>query len=271
MFEGKQLDATKYCCDCEELLCASCHAVHGKFKANRHHRIVDKNDRAASHDDTGDMNVVNEMCKDHPSEPIKYECVPHESLICGHCVVREHRECNVTILSKVTKEFIEGPELNQLNDTLNSLSLECEKNKYQFEENIKLLEISCDKALNEIDEFFEEVSTYLAQSKVQLKVIVGQLKEIIQNEIINSEFECNAIQKTIKTLKQKCAIEKDKDIQLFIEARLAKPKLVKLKNRLEAAEKQNRIDEILFKRDHSIETVLKSANGLGHVCYRSGK
>ena len=29
-FEDKQIKATKYCRDCEELLCTSCVAVHGK-------------------------------------------------------------------------------------------------------------------------------------------------------------------------------------------------------------------------------------------------
>jgi len=40
--EGKQSPAVKYCHDCEELLCSPCLDVHGKLKATRNHRIVDK-------------------------------------------------------------------------------------------------------------------------------------------------------------------------------------------------------------------------------------
>ena len=269
-FEGKHQEAHKYCCDCEELLCSSCVAVHGKLKATRHHRIVDKNDRAASNVDPGDFNMVSGLCSDHPTEPIKYECVSHESFICGHCAVREHRACNVNILSEAAKEFVEGPELKQLHQTLSSLSLECDQSKYQSEENVKLLESSCDKACHEIDEFFEKVSAYFIEKRDQLKLHVAQLKERIQNDLINSECDCNTIQKTVETLKQKCAIDKDGSIQLFIEARQAKPKLVKLKERITAAKNQNRIDEILFKKDPSTETILESSNGLGRVCYKSG-
>jgi len=269
-FEGLHQEACKYCCDCGELLCSSCVAVHGKLKATRHHRIVDKNDRAASNVDPGDLNMVSDMCSDHPTEPIKYECVSHESFICGHCAVREHRACNVNILSEAAREFVEGPELKQLHATLNSLSLECDKSKYQSEENVKLLESSYDKACHEIDEFFEEVSAYFIEKRDQLKLHVAQLKERIQNDLINSESEFNTIQKIAEALKQKCKFDKDRSIQLFIEARQAKPKLVKLKERITTAKNQNIIDEILFKKDPSTETILKSTNGLGRVCYRSG-
>jgi len=267
-FEGKHQEAHKYCCDCAGLLCSSCVAVHGKLKATRHHQIVDKNDRAASNVDPGDL--VSGLCRNHQTEPIKYECVSHESFICGHCVVKEHRACNINILSEAAKEFLEGPELKQLHETLHSLSLECDQIKYQSEENVKLLESSCDKACHEIDEYFEKVSAYFIKKRDQLKLHVAQLKERIQNDLINSECECNTIQKTVENLKQKCAIVKDRRIQLFIEARQAKPKLARLKERITAAKNQNRIDEILFKKDPSTETILKASNGLGRVCYRSG-
>ena len=269
-FEGKQLEANKYCCDCEELLCTSCVAVHGKFKATRHHRIVDRNDRGPGNHDTGDVNLVSEMCTDHPSESIKYECVSHKSFICGHCAVREHRACNVNIISEAAKEFIEGPELKQLNDTLNSLSLECDQRKYHSEENVKVLESSCDLACHEIDKFFEEVSAYFIERREKLKLKVAELKERCQNDLILAECEYSSIQKVIKSLQQKCTFDKDKSIQLFFNASQAKLKLIELKERVTAAEKQTQIDEVLFNKDYSTETVLKSANGLGSVCYKSG-
>jgi len=270
LFEDKQIEATQYCCDCEELLCTSCVAVHSKFKATRHHRIVDKTDRDDNSDNTGGVIGPREMCSEHSTEPIKYECVSHNSLICGHCIVEKLEKCNLNILSESAKEFIEGPELKQLQDTLDALSLECDQRKYHSEENMKQLDYSSDKALREIDECFKRVSTYFIERRDQLKVQVAQLKERMQNDLIHSECEYNAIQKTIQTLRQGCTIDKDKSIELFIEARQTKPKLVKLKKRISAAEKQSRIDEILFKTDPSTETVLRSDHGLGSVCYKSG-
>ena len=212
------------------------------------------------------------MCSEHPTEPIKYECVSHNSLICGHCIVEEHGTCNLNILSESVKEFIEGPELKQLQDTIDALSLECDQRKYHSEENMKQLDCSTDKALHEIDKFFERVSTYYIERRDQLKVKVAQLKERMQNDLIHSECEYKAIQKTIQTLRQRLSIDKYKNIELhvFVEARQTKPKLVELKKRISDAEKQSRIDEILFKTDPSTELVLKSDHGLGSVCYKSG-
>jgi len=271
-FEDKQIKATKYCRDCEELLCTSCVAVHGKLKATRHHRIVENTERDVNSDNTGGVVGTRGMCSEHPTEPIKYECVSHNSLICGHCIVEEHGTCNLNILSESVKEFIEGPELKQLQDTIDALSLECDQRKYHSEENMKQLDCSTDKALHEIDKFFERVSTYYIERRDQLKVKVAQLKERMQNDLIHSECEYKAIQKTIQTLRQRLSIDKYKNIELhvFVEARQTKPKLVELKKRISDAEKQSRIDEILFKTDPSTELVLKSDHGLGSVCYKSG-
>ena len=247
-FENKQIEATKYCCDCEELLCMSCVAVHGKFKANRHHRIVDKTERDVNSDNTGGVVGTREMCSEHSTEPIKYECVSHNSLICGHCIVEKHGKCNLNILSESAKEFIEGPELKQLQDTLDALSIECDQRKYHSKENMKLLDCSTDKALREIDTFFEMVSTYYIERRGQLKVKVAQLKERMQNDLIHSECEYNAIQKTIHTLRQRCTIGKNKSIELFIEARQTKTKLIDLKKRISAAERKVELTKSCLKQ-----------------------
>ena len=270
-YEGNQSPATKYCCDCEELLCTSCVTVHGKFKAFRHHRIVDKNDKEASSHDTDYLNVKKEVCGHHPTEQIKYECVSHKNFICGHCVVKEHQACKVNIISEVAKEFIEGTELRQLHDVLNSLSLECDQSKYQSEENVKHLEESCDKILGEIDEFYKEVSTFLSRKKEKLKLKVVELKERTQNDLINFGCECTTIQRNVGTLKAKCTTDNNRSAQLYIESVRARRKVDELKNRMTAAATLNRVEEIIFKKHPYTEDFMKYDHDLGSVCYRSGK
>jgi len=89
--------------------------------------------------------------------------------------------------------------------------------------------------------------------------------------LISSGFEYTSIQKSIGILKAKCTIDKNKSVQLYIDSVRARRKIDELSNKMKAAAKLNRVDEIIFKKHPYTEQFLKSDHGLGSVCYRSGK
>ena len=268
--EGKQSPAVKYCRDCEELLCSPCLDVHGKFKATRNHQIVDKS-LEATLDLLEEAREVTEYCSEHTTEVIKYECVSHETLICGHCIVKEHLSCNVNIISEVSKGFIEGRGMEIFQEKLESLSQESNKIKGQSEENRKVLETYCKDALQDIDQYFDEVAEYLAKRKEDLKSNVAELKETNQNNLIRLEMDCKVILRDIDDLNKKCKVEESKHDQVYISVVRAKPQLVNLQKRLADTAQRNKVDKIQFQKDRTIQTVLKSPQGFGRICCKLGR
>jgi len=216
--EGIQSPAVKYCLDCEELLCSPCLDVHGKFKATRNHRIVDKSLEATVDllENVEENDEVTEYCSEHPTKMVEYECVSHEKLICGHCIVKEHRSCNLNIISEVSKEFIEGEEIKIFHEKLESLSHESTHIKGQSKENCNVLDTYCQEALQDINQYFDEVAEYLTKRKEVLKSNVAELKEKNQNHMISLEMECNSILRDVDVLKEKCKVEENRHDLLYI-------------------------------------------------------
>ena len=121
-YEGKQIPATKYYCDCEELLCTSCVIVHGKFKANRLHRIVDRGDRNVQMRSAQGGIQENEYCKEHPDKMLMYKCDQHRTLICANCVVKDHSWCKVIVVTELSRKFDDS--LDTPHGELSTLSLD---------------------------------------------------------------------------------------------------------------------------------------------------
>jgi len=268
--EGKQSPAVKYCRDCEELLCSPCLDVHGKLKATRNHQIVDKS-LEATLDLLEEAREVTEYCSEHTTEVIKYECVSHETLICGHCIVKEHLSCNVNVITEVSTDFIEGHGMKTFQEKLESLSHESNKIKGQSADNRKVLETYCQDALQDIDQYFDEVAEYLAKRKEDLKSNVAEHKNINQNNLIGIELDCSAIQHDIDVFKDKCKVEESKHNQVYINVVRAKPQLNDLQKRLADTAQQNKVDRIHFQRDDTIQTVLTSTQAFGRVGCNLGK
>ena len=106
--EGNEILADKYCLDCDEWLCPPCVTVHGRLKATRHHRIVDESEGCIPVKVEQEEDEVTERCVDHPKEFIKYHCKTHGTLNCGHCIVKDHTSCNLSIINEVSREFKMG-------------------------------------------------------------------------------------------------------------------------------------------------------------------
>jgi len=269
--EGKQSPAAKYCRDCEELLCSACLDVHGKLKATRNHQIVDKSLDATVLENVKEAREVTEYCSEHTTEVIKYECVSHETLICENCFVKDHCSCNVTVITEVSKEFIEGQGIKIFQEKLESLSQESNKIKGQSAENRKVLETYCQEALQDIDQYCDEVNEYLAKRKEYLISNVAEHKEINQNNLIGIELDCSAIQHDIDVFKDKCKVEESKHNQVYINVVRAKPQLNDLQKRLADTAQQNKVDRIHFQRDDTIQTVLTSTQAFGRIGCNLGK
>jgi len=185
--------------------------------------------------------------------------------------VKDHLSCNVNIISEVSKQFIEGEGIKIFHEKLESLSHESNKIKGQSKEHCNVLDTYCHEALQDIDQYFDEVAEYLAKRKVVLKSNVAELKEKNKNHLISLKMECNSILRDVDVLKEKCKADESKYDLLYMRVVRAKSQLVNMQTRLVDTAQQNKVDRVYFQKDRTIQTVLKSPQGLGRVGCELGK
>ncbi|XP_052791754.1 E3 ubiquitin-protein ligase TRIM71-like [Mya arenaria] len=97
------LPAEAFCTVCKEFFCSKCASLHRKQKISRSHNLLDKSNMPTSISGHEDNHGYTEPCKTHPEESIKYFCSAHQTLICGHCAVQNHRSCHADVISDISR------------------------------------------------------------------------------------------------------------------------------------------------------------------------
>lgn len=84
-------EATNYCQDCGDNLCAECVKQHMKFAAMKGHKILGKSERRSS---SGIAHVPKNNpleCTEHPGKMADMFCADHNEVWCGACIALSHR------------------------------------------------------------------------------------------------------------------------------------------------------------------------------------
>ncbi|XP_071145110.1 transcription intermediary factor 1-beta-like [Mytilus edulis] len=92
-FEGKQKKATKWCTECDETLCTTCHENHyANMSSKEHHVIlvVGKHMLQSLHI------PLTEYCEDHEKEKDLY-CSSYKEIICLTCSQTSHGKCEPAV------------------------------------------------------------------------------------------------------------------------------------------------------------------------------
>ena len=94
--------AAGYCQQCVEFYCQSCLAAHRRMAVSERHKILLGSDMPACQ---ADKPVKYELCEKHFGEGKDRYCFDHDAIICGICVIREHKQCQVKKVSEACKCF----------------------------------------------------------------------------------------------------------------------------------------------------------------------
>jgi hypothetical protein len=97
MRESNNVEATNYCDDCGENLCADCVKQHVKFQSMIDHKILGKDDRRRKDDDGAKPRNNPLECSEHPGKRVDMFCADHNEVWCGACIAINHRylSCNI--------------------------------------------------------------------------------------------------------------------------------------------------------------------------------
>ncbi|XP_035681524.1 tripartite motif-containing protein 2-like [Branchiostoma floridae] len=88
-----------YCLECTDYLCQTCNDMHGRFKANRSHKVQDlQSGKAAAELRARETS----KCEDH-HELNKFYCDTCHRVICLHCVVTAHKDHQYVEIEKAAE------------------------------------------------------------------------------------------------------------------------------------------------------------------------
>ncbi|XP_052249001.1 uncharacterized protein LOC127856868 isoform X2 [Dreissena polymorpha] len=257
----RNTEAEFYCEECAKFFCGKCVKLHNTlFK--KHATLGKGNIRQWP-----ETNVdSHEQCQKHTKEKLTGFCEDHSELICHGCHINNHQKCShvVHIADKVKNLHQQG-DFKQLSATVKTQQQQLIHMKDYFEENMKSLEKSYQKILEEINAIRKTINDSLdlleKNTKKELDTLLATMRTSIQTDIeICSKSITNII-----CLKQDLQTRKDKSEALsFI-------KYIKCHNQSNKVEAV--LPEMTYKNERTltfnpattIQQTLSTLSGLGQI------
>ncbi|XP_052251093.1 uncharacterized protein LOC127858165 [Dreissena polymorpha] len=255
----KNTEAEFYCEKCSKLYCGKCLELHNSlFK--KHATLGKKN---ISQWPQANVDAL-EQCQKHKTEKLTGFCEDHNQLICHNCHINNHQKCShVVLIADKVKNLHKKGVFQQLSATVNSQHQQLIQMKYDFEENMKSLEKSYKKILEEINALRKTINDSLdlleKNTKKELDTLLATMRTSIQTDI---EI-CSKSINNITCLKEDLQTRKDKSEALsFIKYR----KCLDQSHNVEAVlqEMTSKNDRTLAFNPHkTIQQTLSALSGLG--------
>lgn len=187
--DHKEVQAVKYCQECNVYLCNKCDQFHGKLCKNHHTYPLDK-----------DLNeIFTGFCKEenHQKE-LNYFCKDHNELCCIGCISKiqtrgngKHSNCNVCDINDI-----------------------CEEKKKKLVNNIKNLEDLSklfQSLVNDLKKIFEEIDKNKNNIKLEIQKIFTKIRTELSNredqlllevdQIFEKEFQIKNMDRVLKEKK----------------------------------------------------------------------
>ncbi|XP_052759872.1 uncharacterized protein LOC128202774 [Mya arenaria] len=265
--EGKELEAHGFCNNCKEYMCPSCIKVHGKLTATKHHNVLAKQKMPTHYPSSRKPADVSglELCKDHPSEAIKFFCHEHGQLGCGDCIVLNHRRCKVDYIPEVASSFIASSKFKVIADEV--AKVETVLNTWErklISDEQSVLDIS-KVQLKKIKYFRAEINEYLdKREKALVKSIDNARKK--DADLIRRLLEDIHAAKSMQA-KAKARLEDPNKnaYQIYVTARHAQNMVSYMQNLIKKVETEKTVTHYKFRRDKETEDLLYSEHAVGTI------
>ncbi|XP_053388738.1 myosin heavy chain, clone 203-like [Mercenaria mercenaria] len=253
-------EAIKYCQECQEYLCAMCTKYHGRLKATRAHRLLDKdNDRQSSF-------VAKTRCRYHPDRDIEMYCEAHDMVYCTLCIATEHRPCDgVNKIEDKLESSVNQTEIHRvLDETKNALET-IKTVVVKQQKNI----VSLEEERNATQDKLEDVKTSLVEHILKLKKETSDsVDKIYAKTKEELEFEINVSTNMIKNLEKMLELMQlvhNLDAgQQFIQMKLVKMNLTDA-NKLHSNSESNGTKSVCFTENTDLITSVMTAVAFGDV------
>ena len=189
-----------YCPKCVEFYCQSCLAVHRRMAATERHKILLGSDMPACQ---ADKPVKYRLCDKHDGEDKDRYCFDHGITMCGICLIRDHKQCQVKEVSEASKSFNMSAEktsfsadvglllkhAKETSQSIKSNKTRLEKKKQdilteaqkQRDELVKKVHQSYQDFSGEVTSLFKDHTSTLSAQQSALDDIVSEITAIMQS------------------------------------------------------------------------------------------
>lgn len=135
-------------------------------------RIIAIVKRQSSTDSHG--NKTSLTCPTHSDKVIEFYCQTHSSILCGVCVVLDHRRCEVDYIPGISVGYKESTDYRQFKDDLEQLIANASLYSLTAESPIKQTERSAQAIIDEVQTFMNDFHYVLKEKEQDIISDVGK-------------------------------------------------------------------------------------------------
>ncbi|XP_060586661.1 uncharacterized protein LOC132742311 isoform X2 [Ruditapes philippinarum] len=252
--------ADGFCLECEVYTCDTCFQKHKGRRINRNHSLVNVDESNSVKITVDD---AYETCQFHKGELVKFYCSKHDQVCCGDCIVLNHNGCKIEFINNKAAAF----ENSQDNKTLIKDLNKC---KRQAEDSLSLVAINRQQLSKLYEQFVRDVETFAEESIERLNLMKEKVLNQGKDVMLNDKRKLDDIQKEADDLiveisNQSSLLEskKDQPNKLFAASLQVKPALKRTQHNIDILRKKNVVTEYIFKRDQTLEEMMKESKGIG--------
>ena len=185
--EHKEINAIKFCQECNVYLCNKCDKFHSGLFINHHPYTLDKDPKE----------IFTGLCKmeEHCSK-LEFFCKTHNELCCSHCITKikikgkgQHTDCNICALDDIVEE--KAKNLDKNIKSLESLS-------EIFQSSIKEL----NEIFSKIDKNKEEIKLNIQKTFTKIRSELNNREDELLSEV-DKQFQKNYFSEDLDILKEK--------------------------------------------------------------------
>ncbi|WAR15279.1 UBP15-like protein [Mya arenaria] len=260
-----------YCNDCKGYLCDICYQTHTKAKAFRHHAI-DKGATAKQNADKevgslGNLDIHEQICKQHNDEKTSLFCRKHMAVICGRCLIQKHLNCENQLVDLIEVSHPSIDRLNGIRHELevilgdaqcleNKVSVSREKNTSAKDENVKA-----------VRDFRKDIENYLNKIQSNVENEITQVHAKNESKLTAQLKTCLEVKETALRKQQQIdsIVQKNLKSTLYVTNESLGTEIAALKQTLNEALRKSMGPLYEFKKNDVIQNLILTDNALGTI------
>ncbi|XP_045173232.2 uncharacterized protein LOC123534850 [Mercenaria mercenaria] len=254
-------EAVKYCPDGQEYLCTTCTIHHGRQKATRSHKLLDR-DTAKQ----GLVSAVTTKCRYHPDRNIEMYCAGHDMVYCLKCIATDHRACSgVTGIEEIKTSSIQQNVVERLQNDMRNIQERLADTDKKTQKNIDCLEEQRDEILTKIEEVERSFIEHIRKLKREAIDTLNKDYTSVKEELKSDITLIGTIKKEIENASSQLRTFTSMDaVQQFVQMKLIQKTVndaVKLVEDSEAKDSK----ALCFTENTDLKNSMMTATSLGHV------
>lgn len=258
--EGRTVDATKFCADCDETLCEKCVHDHKKFVVTKTHRITAKQKPPS----VTPRQKLTEKCSHHEGKLLELFCSDHDELCCSVCVAVGHRKCSDVVYIPQAAVGVESSlELLEVKQEIQEVKRQVDELRNKREENQQLVQQQKEDIINAILDMRIRITDTLDKLEHNARHELQDRYDNVSVEIDKDVKTCEDVSDTLGGLTYKIETVTNNEPELFVTLKKAKKSLIEGRSIIKNISKNLGKERLLFMADRMLENLLSTMTSLG--------